>query len=180
MTKRPCSARRRGRQRGSIIGMTELALILLPFFAIFFAIIDFSIAVFLKSNFQQAVREGVRYAITYQTITGQCQDASIKQVVQNNAVGFLSGTGANTIKIRYYNPAVSLTTEATGLNSNNPGNVVEVGVENFNPSLFLWIAPLSGSIKNGQEYRNRSWTVSAYASDVMGGLPVGNMNPPCR
>jgi hypothetical protein len=135
---KPVSARRRARQRGSISGLMELALILLPFFAIFFAMIDFSIAVFLKGNFQHAVREGVRYAITYQTLTGQCQDASIKAVVKNNAIGFLNGTNENYIHVRYFNPAVSLSTEVTGLNSNNPGNIVEVSVESFDPTVFLW------------------------------------------
>jgi len=178
--KKPVSARRRARQRGSLSSMTELALVYLPFFAIFFAMIDFSIAVFLKGTFQHAVREGARYAITFQTQTGQCQDASIRSVVKNNAVGFLNGANENYITVRYFNPAVSLTTEVTGLNSNSPGNIVEVGVENFNPTTFLWIAPVSGSIAQGKEYRNRAWTVSAYASDVMGGLPVGAMNPPCR
>ncbi len=67
---------RRKRERGSYY--IELALTFLPIFAIMLAIVDFSMAIFIRSSFQFAVREGVRYAVTYQVEPGMCQDASIK------------------------------------------------------------------------------------------------------
>lgn len=178
--KESCSvnvrARRRG-QRGS--SLLEGALVLLPLFAIFLAIIDFSLAVFLRSTFQHAVREGVRYAITYQVSGALGQDASIKQVVQHNAMGFLDGdNGLNKIKVRFFNPATSMSVEATGLNSNQPGNIVEVAVEGFQ---WIWLAPVGPGLAEGQTSRNTSpVTINAWASDVMGGLPVGSVNPPAR
>src|SRR5271163_460473 len=75
---------RRSRQRGASI--LEAAVIFVPFLAIFFAIFDFGMALFLKNTMQFAVRQGVRYAVTSQTSTDSNgnalgQDASIKQAV---------------------------------------------------------------------------------------------------
>jgi len=118
----------------------EVALIFLPLCALLFGIFDFSVAIFMRATKQNAVREGVRYAVTYGTLPSMCQDASIKQMVKNSAAGFLSAAAHDDkIKVRYYNPAVNLTTEVTGAGSNQPGYVVEVGVEGYSWS---WIAPL--------------------------------------
>lgn len=148
--------------------MIETALVITPVLALLFGIIDFSMAIFVRSTLQAAVREGVRYAVTYQTIGGSCQDASIKAVVQNYAMGLASSTSnGNLIHTRYYAPT-NLTTEVTGSGSNAPGNVVQVSVENYQWS---WIAPLlrpGGTIN-----------VSVYAADRMEGLP-GGTSPPCR
>jgi Flp pilus assembly protein TadG len=82
-----------------------LPLVLIPLVALWVAIIDFGFGIFLKGTFQHAVREGVRYAVTSRTEPGMGQDASIKQVVQRNAMGFLNGDqGAARIHIRYYVP----------------------------------------------------------------------------
>lgn len=117
---------------------------------------------------QNAVREGVRYAVTYQTSGGMCQDASIKAVVKSAAAGFLSDAAHDTkIKVRFYDPS-NLTTEVTGVSSNVPGNVVEVGVEGYTWS---WIAPL---------WRTASpFNINVYAADRMEGL-AGGVSPPCR
>jgi len=157
---------RRHRQGGN--QLIEISLIFLPMFALLLALVDFSMALFLRATMQNAVREGVRYAVTHQTMSGMCQDASIKQVVKNSAVGFLTDPTHDTkIKIRYYAPG-NLTTELTGLNSNSPGNVVEVAVEGFTWS---WIAPL---------WRTSSpFNINVYAADRMEGLG-GVASPPCR
>lgn len=143
--------------------------------AMIFAILDFSLVIFLKSTFQFAVREGVRYAITYQTEGGSGQDASIKHVVQNRSLGFLAGSKISYIQVNYYPPS-NLTTPVIGLNSNAPGNVVEVAVVNFPWS---WLAPLQPDMDQTRR-RMSPLALSAYASDVMQGLPVGSMNPPAR
>jgi Flp pilus assembly protein TadG len=115
--------------------VVELALVLVPLLALVLAIFDFSFALFLKSTFQHAVREGVRYAVTGQTQSGMGQDASIKAVVQQNALGFLNGTtGAAKIYIRYYVPGTLAETQ-----SNTEGNIVEVSVEGYR---WNWVAPL--------------------------------------
>jgi Flp pilus assembly protein TadG len=134
---RPETGKRRKRQSGN--QLIEVSLIYLPLLALLRALIDFSMALFLRATMQNAVREGLRYAVTYQTSSGLCQDASNKAVVKASAVGFLSDSTMDTkIKVRYY-AATNLALEVTGAGSNAPGNVVEIGMEGFTWS---WIAPL--------------------------------------
>lgn len=166
MPKTACFNHRRRRQGGN--QLLEISLIFLPMFALLLALVDFSMALFLRATMQNAAREGVRYAVTHRTMSGMCQDASIKQVVKDAAVGFLSNSAHDSkIKIRYYAPG-NLTTELTGANSNSPGNIVEVGVEGYTWS---WIAPL---------WRTSSpFNINVYAADRMEGLG-GATAPPCR
>ena len=56
------------RERGNTI--VETALIILPLFTIVLAIVDFSMVAFVRTTLQHAVREGTRYAITSQTVSG--------------------------------------------------------------------------------------------------------------
>lgn len=106
--------------------MVEAAFVIVPLLALIFAIIDFGLAIFVRSTLQHATREGVRYAITYRTFTGMGHDASIKKVVQEAAMGFLDGQeNLNKIKIRYYDPS-----NLTEVADNSPGNIIEVSVEN--------------------------------------------------
>jgi len=150
---------RRARRQGGNV-MVESGMILLPMMALILAFIDHGLAIFLQSTFQHAVREGARYAITYQVKAGMGHDASIQSVVKTNAMGFLSKcTGC--IKIRYYRP--DTLAETAG---NLPGNLVEVSVEGYR---YSWIAPLwrpAGSL-----------AINARASDRMEGLPGGQPAP---
>lgn len=113
--------------------VVEAALIIVPLFGILFLILDISMVIFVRSTFQHAVREGVRYAITGANDTGPCQDDSIKAVVKKNALGFLNGpTASSKIHVHFQN-AVS------GAVSNNAyGNIVQVSVEGYQ---FLPLAP---------------------------------------
>ena len=147
--------------------MLEGALILVPLLALLLALIDFSFVIFLRTTFQHAAREGVRYAITYQTMPSLSHDASIKSVVQTNAMGFLNGApGAALIFIRYYRPDTMA--ELTGVNSNGPGNLVEISVEGYS---WNWIAPIWRT--------STPLLMTARASDRMEGLPGGQL-PPAR
>lgn len=123
-----CQSRRGGRaynQRGSQV--VEFGLVLVPFLAFIFLLMDLSWAIFVKATMQYAAREGVRYAVTGRTISGSGQDASIKTTVQQNAMGFLNGSaGAAKIFIRYYVPDTLVETA-----SNAGGNLVEVSVEGY-------------------------------------------------
>ena len=49
---------------------------MLPLMAILFAVLDLSIAIFVKNTVQFAVCQGVRYAITSRTMTGMGQDGA--------------------------------------------------------------------------------------------------------
>jgi ABC-type dipeptide/oligopeptide/nickel transport system ATPase component len=153
---------RRPRQRGN--AFVEAAFVLVPLFALIFGIVDFGLGIFIRSTLQHAVREGVRYAITYQTSAGMGQDDSIKSVVKTSAMGFLNDPDkAADIKIRYYNPNT-----LAEVSSNSPGNLVEVSVENYT---WGWLAPL---LRTASPLR-----ITVRSSDRMEGLP-GGVNPPPR
>jgi len=143
--------------------MVEAAFVYVPLFALMLAIVDFSVAIFLRSTFQHAVREGVRYAVTYQTMSGLGHDLSIKTTVQQNAMGFLNGaTGLSKISVNYYAPDTLAPTA-----SNMPGNIVEVSIEGYN---YGWIAPVWRS--------HTPLAITARSSDRMEGLPGGSAPPP--
>ena len=155
--------RRRSRRRGSVY--VELALVLLPTLALLLAIVDFSLPIFLSATFNHAVREGVRYAITFQTVSGASQTASIRQVVQLHAVGFLDGqTGADKIQVKYYSPTTFV--EVTGTNANADGNIVEVSVVGYS---WTWMVPV---------WRSSSpLAITAISSDRLEVLPRGTPRP---
>ena len=147
--------------------MVEAAFVLLPLFALIFGIVDFGLAIFVRSTLQHATREGVRYAVTYQTVDGLGHDGSIKAVVQNSAMGFLNGqNGLDKIEIHYYDPTTF--NEVTGAGSNGPGNLVEVSVQNYT---FGWLAPVMRSAS--------PITMNTRSADRMEGLPTGSL-PPAR
>jgi len=166
-------------QRGQ--AAVESALVIVPLLAILCAIIDFSMAIFLRNSLILAVRDGTRYAITGQTGAGgnPCQDASIKYIVQQEAMGFLNGpTGLAKIRINYYNPATLADVSALP-NSNAGGNVVRVTVSGVS-----WLWMLSGlwenvaAVRDGQGTKYTGLTIGAASSDVMETPPNGI--PPCR
>lgn len=148
-----------GGRRGN--AMVETAMILLPMLALLFAIVDHGLVVFLQSTFQHAVREGVRYAVTYQTAAGMGHDASIRQVVVRQSMGFLRGR-EDAIKIRYFDPNTF-----QEVPYNLPGNIIEVSIEGYEHH---WLAALwraAGKIQ-----------ITARAADRMEGLPTGASPPP--
>ena len=71
-------------QRGNAV--VEEALIVLPMLALGFALLDYCLAIFIQNTLRNAVREGIRFAITEQTGSSG-QDAAIKAVVQANGMG---------------------------------------------------------------------------------------------
>jgi Flp pilus assembly protein TadG len=151
----------------------ETGLVILPLFAILCALIDFSMAMFIRNSLVASVREGVRYAITGQTGAGgaSCQDASIKKIVQQNSMGLLAGEdGLAKIQLSYYNPATLA--DVTGQpRANTGGNVVRVSVSGVS-----WLWMISGLWAPEGQYTGL--TISAASSDVM--EPPPNGVPPCR
>src|SRR5713226_3998926 len=78
MTTQPVlSSARRRRQRGS--QSVEAALITLIMFALVFLLMDISLSLFIKSTLQEAARDGVRFAVTEQVLSGD--SGSIAEVV---------------------------------------------------------------------------------------------------
>ncbi len=158
--RKPKSLTRSRTQTGSAV--LEGALVLLPLMAIFFAMIDVPFAIFKQNTLREAVREGVRFAITQQTGSGG-QDAAIKTVVKNYSMGFLNdadiSAGKSTFTITYYDGA-SLSA-VNGVGSNAQGNicVITSSVQHY------WIAPV---------WRGTGALVfNASSSDVMEAPPNG-------
>jgi Flp pilus assembly protein TadG len=150
----------------------ELALVILPFFALLSGFFDVSFALFSWTTLQNAVREGCRFAITFQTTTpsgGACsgQDDCIEQVVQQYAMGLVTEAGG-LIHVNYYTQAAPTTLIASP-GGNVPGNIVVVSVQGYP---LQWLVPLSGTVIN--PYRSTSpSTISVYSADVLGGFPAG-------
>ncbi len=183
----------RTRQRGN--AMLETALVFLPMFAMFMGIIDFGFLFFLQNSFQNAAREGVRFAVTYSsTYNGaSCagsQFTCITQVVQNNSFGFLSGAKSSYIVVNYYttndlsNPVMTCQSGSCSLKgtlpqtlsngkivnyANQSGNAVEVVISQYP---WNWLVPLKGFMPGN------GFNLNAAEVDVMGGLPVGTTTPP--
>lgn len=120
---RPAQLRKR-RQRGA--AMIEAVMVFTPLLLMTFLTADLAMVLFLRTTFQEAAREGARYAITGQNTTGPCQDDSIKKVVKNYGLGFLSSTtGSASVHVQFVDPATG------GQGSNAPGQIVNVKVENY-------------------------------------------------
>jgi Flp pilus assembly protein TadG len=115
---------RRRSQRGA--EMLETALIIVPLLGLTFLLVDVSMSIFLRSTFQEAVREGVRYGITGANDTGPCQDDSIKSIVKRYSLGFLNGTASSTMHVHFMSPVTG------AVSDNEPGNIIEVTVEGYN------------------------------------------------
>jgi Flp pilus assembly protein TadG len=161
------SAHRRSRSRGNTI--VEVAFTILPTFALILAFADFGLMMFRWATLQNAVREGARYAITFQTSGTSGQDASIEQVVQQYAMNIVTTTDTpQHIFVNYYTPTDLTTPITTG--GNVPGNVVQVSVQNISWS---WIAPLSGILGTGSQYASSAFSLNVYSSDILGGYPAG-------
>jgi Flp pilus assembly protein TadG len=154
---------RRKNQRGSAV--LEGSLIILPLLALGFALLDYPLAIFIQNTLRNAVREGVRYAITQQT-GGGGQDASIKGVVQQNAMGFLNdadiSAGNASITITYYDKS-TLVALGNVVGSNATGNICVVNASVTR----AWMAPLWRS--------TGLLTFTASSSDVMEAPAGGNL-----
>jgi hypothetical protein len=150
------------RRRGSVL--VEGCFVILPLLAVLFGVLDVSIAVFVKNTVQFAVCQGVRYAVTSQTMAGMGQDDSIKTVVQNYTLGFLDAlspdrVGKNRLSITYYDPlAIAV---VSGVGSNIGGNIVVVSASGLS---WAWMVPLLRSAT--------PLLFSVSSADIMEATPV--------
>ncbi|MEI9975366.1 MAG: TadE/TadG family type IV pilus assembly protein [Ignavibacteriota bacterium] len=151
------SISRRAAQKGSEI--LEFSLVLLPMLGFLFLILDIAWAVYSRSTLQYAVAQGVRYAVTSQTLNGMGQRASIQTIVQNNAFGRLRTTpgaatgvnGWNNIYVDWYlvNSNGTLTNEdgvvgGNGMQADGSLPLVEVSVQNVSSKTFMPTIMLPG------------------------------------
>ncbi len=155
------TGRRRGQKGAELV---EFSLVLIPMFGILFLVIDLSWMLFARATLQYAVREGVRYAVTGQTMSGMGQDASVRAVVQQSSMGILAGAaGASKIAISYFDPKANLAATA----SNAGGNVVQVSASGVS------VFPLAPLFRSGS-----ALSMTAVSSDVVESSPGGI--PPAR
>jgi Flp pilus assembly protein TadG len=171
IAKVPASPLRHRRSGGN--AFVESVFTLIPTFALIFAFIDFGLMLYRWSSLQNAVREGVRYAITFRTSTSPPlgQVDSIKAVVERNSMRLVrAGDSPQHIFVNFYTTTAPTVPVASG--GNVPGNIVEVSVQNVS---FSWIAPLSGSYGGGIPFyrTNNPLNLKVYALDILGGYPVG-------
>jgi Flp pilus assembly protein TadG len=124
----PAQLRERRRAGSSLV---EGAFVLVVLLGFIFFILDLSWCMFAKLTLQQAVRAGVRYAVTSQTmvVNGNAlgQTASIQDYVQNHAMGLISDP--TTVSVTFYAPGSS--TALTGAGANSGGNLVVVTMNAF-------------------------------------------------
>jgi Flp pilus assembly protein TadG len=126
--------------------MVEAAFCFLIFLGFIFLIFDMAMGILAKATLQNAVRAGVRYAVTSQTATNPQtgtnlgQIASIKQVVQDQAMGFLSASDLSSfVNVTFYptnsaTPAPIPVDPKTGQlppGANSAGNMVIVSVNGW-------------------------------------------------
>src|SRR5437588_1632041 len=156
------STRRRRSQRGNVI--IESVFTFVPMLAMILIFADLGMMLYRWTTLQNAVREGCRYAITFQTNGGAGQDASVSQVVQRYAFNLVS---ISDIHVDYFNPANPNSPIASG--GNIPGNVVEVSVQGLN---LAWMMPLSATVA-GPVYASLPLSLTVRSSDVLGGFPAG-------
>jgi hypothetical protein len=165
-------------RRGS--AAVEAALVMLPFFAMLYAIIDYSVVFFIQGTFKHAAREGVRFAITQRGLGSMTPSQSIKKVVQDHSMGFLSGSsGLEKISIRFYNPTTHA--QVTGPGMNAAGNIVEVTIspcerpDGRDCFRWGWMAPLQAE-PGGNSGRSNPMVIRARSSDLME-APRGGILP---
>lgn len=147
----------RGRRGATIV---EMSFVVIALFGLLFLLIDLSWVVFAKASIQHAVREGCRFAVTSQTLTGMGHIASIREVVRRNSMGFIGESQLNNIQVRFYNPETLQPVSGPG--SNAGGNLVIVAVENFE------VRPLVPLVRSSDPIR-----FSVRSADRMEASPMG-------
>ncbi len=144
----------------------EFALVFVPLIAFVFLMLNTAWVIFARATLQHAAREGVRYGVTGQTLSSsQCLAASIQQVVQQNAFGFIpAGQAASMVVVTYYSPTTLAV--QTGSGATAGGNVVQVSISGLNVASFTPIWRSASPI-----------SLYASASDVLESPPNGIL--PC-
>lgn len=114
-----------GRERGS--SLIEFTLVLLPFLALVFLILDIAWVIFIQATIQEAVREGVRVGVTATAGTGcSTVTCTVQNTVMSYSFGFIPST--SDITVTYYSPNSGTLTQVTGSGADVGGNIIQVSV----------------------------------------------------
>ena len=177
MSKKPDLSTKRNRRRSGSARIIEITLYIMPTFATIFGFLDIGMILFTWNTMQNAVREGVRYAITYQMNGATTHRQAIKNKTAQWMIGWVSATETSAtagtlpyVDVLFYQPGGSV-----AVNSNATGNVIEVSIKNYP---YKYMAPFSGSFSSPfYATPGSQFTLASYATDVMGGTP-GSTPPP--
>src|SRR5215467_3070390 len=141
-------APRRRRERGS--QTVEAGLITLVMFALIFLLMDISLSLFIKSTLQEAARDGVRFGVTEQLLSGDTYlTDSINKVARSSALGFITNPGCQET-VTYFDPYGGATTTPIG------GDILQVSITGYQ------YTPLGAILKSSAPV-----SISVQASDVM-------------
>src|SRR5437868_11270462 len=91
LTKRKDTFSERRKRTSGGNAIMEGTFVLVPLFALILACFNFGFAIYRWTTLQNAVREGCRYAITFQAPSGS-QDTDIKLKVQQFSMGMLDAS----------------------------------------------------------------------------------------
>jgi len=151
---------RRVRQRGS--QTIEFGIVILPFLAFVMLVLDVAWIVFAQASLQYGARQGVRWGVTCRIASGQSGlDASIRQVVGQNSMGFVNSSNASSVvHIQYLNPSTLAVIPSGGPAG---GNVLKVSITGLTLKSFGPIYRGSAALSHG------SVSASAMSMDVMEG-----------
>jgi Flp pilus assembly protein TadG len=143
---------KRRRQRGS--QTLEAGLITLVMFSLIFLLMDISLSLFIKSTLQEAARDGVRFGITEQLLSGDTYlTDSINKIARSSALGFITNPGCQ-VTVTYYDPYGGATTTPIG------GDILQVSITGYQ------YTPLGAILKSSAPV-----SISVQASDVMEQCP---------
>jgi hypothetical protein len=124
-------------------------------FALIFLLMDISLSLFIKTTLQEAAREGVRFGVTEQLLTGNTYaNDSINSVVQSAALGFITNPACQ-VTITYYDPYGGVTATPAG------GDIIQVSITGYQ------YTPLGAIFKSAAPI-----AINVQASDVMEQCPL--------
>jgi Flp pilus assembly protein TadG len=153
MTNAIPESERRRRERGS--QTIEAGMITLLMFGLIFLLMDVSLSLFIKSTLQEAARDGVRFGVTEQLLTGDnYMTDSIGKVVQASAMGFITKPSCQ-VTVNYLDPYGGPVTTATG------GDILQIAITGYQ------YTPLGAILKSAAPIN-----ISVSASDVMEQCPL--------
>jgi Flp pilus assembly protein TadG len=141
-----------GRGYGSRKGaeLVEFALCFLPLTALIFLLLSAAWGIYVKTTLAFAVHQGVRQGITIDSTraAGTTLTAMVKNIVQQNAMGLLAGTGGLAkIHVDYFRVSpsdasvlITVTQAAGGIMA---GDIIQVSIKNYSlpplaPRLYNW------------------------------------------
>ena len=156
------SQTRRKRQRGS--EPLEFTLVMVPMLGFLFLLLNVAWAVYSRATLQYAVAQGVRYAVTSQTLSGLGQKDSIRTIVQRHAFGRLGANSSasqwSSIQVHFYLPDGTDVSSVVGGNGEQNGvyPLVEVSVESIsNKNLMPTIKMPGLGVLNNITMSARAW-----------------------